>query len=65
MSKVTNESAAGLQQVARAAEDLNKLTDSLQQLVSQFKVKDGINKNLRYSIRQDGKLIEANTLNKF
>jgi PAS domain S-box-containing protein len=36
ISNVTSESAAGTQQIARAAEDLNRLTLSLQELLSQF-----------------------------
>jgi hypothetical protein len=35
---VTNESAAGTQQIARAAEDLNRLTENLQQVVGKFKL---------------------------
>ena len=38
ISNVTNESAAGVQQIARAAEDLNRLTVNLQELVSRFKI---------------------------
>ena len=49
ISNVTNESAAGVQQIARAAEDLNRLTINLQELVSRFKIgessSDGSNGN--------------------
>jgi methyl-accepting chemotaxis protein len=38
INNVTNESAAGIQQVARAAEDLNQLTAKLQSLFARFKV---------------------------
>jgi methyl-accepting chemotaxis protein len=37
ISNVTNESAAGVGQVAKTAEDLSKLTLNLQELISQFK----------------------------
>jgi methyl-accepting chemotaxis protein len=36
ISSVTNESAAGTQQIARAADDLNRLTEVLQDQVSKF-----------------------------
>ncbi len=38
ISNVTNESANAIQQIATAAEDLNKLTFELQELVSRFKL---------------------------
>ncbi|MFA6598222.1 MAG: methyl-accepting chemotaxis protein [Ignavibacteriaceae bacterium] len=38
ISSVTHESAAGIQQIARAAEDLNRLTVNLQELTSRFKI---------------------------
>jgi methyl-accepting chemotaxis protein len=38
ISNVTHESAAGVQQIARAAEDLSRLTINLQELVSKFKI---------------------------
>jgi len=38
INNVAQESAAGVQQIARAAEDLNKLTENLQNLVSGFKI---------------------------
>jgi methyl-accepting chemotaxis protein len=42
ISNVTNESSTGIQQIAHAAEDLNRLTVNLQDLVSRFKV-DNLN----------------------
>jgi methyl-accepting chemotaxis protein len=36
ISKVTGETALGTQQIARAAEDLNRLTNNLEQLVARF-----------------------------
>ena len=38
ISKVTNESAIGIQQIATTSEDLNRLTLSLQDLVGQFRL---------------------------
>jgi methyl-accepting chemotaxis protein len=38
ISNVTHETSSGIQQIAHAAEDLNKLTFKLQELVSHFKV---------------------------
>lgn len=38
ISNVTHESAAGVQEIARAAEDLNRLTVNLQELISRFKI---------------------------
>lgn len=38
ISNVTHQSAAGIQQIARAAEELNNLTLNLQNLVSAFKI---------------------------
>lgn len=41
ISTVTAETSQGTQQIARTAEDLNGMTEQLQQLVRQFKLKDG------------------------
>jgi ABC-type transporter Mla subunit MlaD len=38
ISNITQQSATGIQQIARAAEDLNRLTDNLQNLINQFKI---------------------------
>ena len=38
ISTVTQEAAQGVQQIAIAAEDLNRLTNSLQSLISKFKL---------------------------
>jgi methyl-accepting chemotaxis protein len=40
ISSVTEQSAAGIQQIARAAEDLNQLTLSLQNIMNRFKFDD-------------------------
>lgn len=42
ISGVTHESAIGVQQIARAAEDLNQLTVKLQELTSRFKVDNSL-----------------------
>ena len=39
MSNVTNETALGIQQIARAAEDLNRLMENLQRMMSLFRLK--------------------------
>ncbi|MCU7495299.1 MAG: HAMP domain-containing protein [Ignavibacteria bacterium] len=41
ISTVTQQSADGIQQIARAAEDLSRLTVNLQELVSKFKIGSG------------------------
>ncbi len=38
INDVTEQSSAGIQQVARAAEDLNRLTENLQNLITKFKL---------------------------
>lgn len=40
IANVTNQSAAGIQQVARASEDLNRLTVGLRKLISKFKISE-------------------------
>lgn len=56
ISSVTHQSTAGIQQVARAAEDLNRLTVNLQELVSSFKVN---NSKGHLSVRSNGKLVHS------
>ena len=41
ISTVTQESASGTHQIAHAAEDLNRLTLNLENLISQFKIDSG------------------------
>ena len=50
---VTQEGAAGIQQIAHASEDLNRLTLQLQELVSKFKISDDARAtgNLRRTLR--------------
>ena len=40
INNVTQQSATGTSQIAHASEDLNRLTDNLQQLIGQFKLTD-------------------------
>jgi methyl-accepting chemotaxis protein len=40
INNVTQQSAAGIQQIARSSEDLNKLTNNLQSLIARFKIED-------------------------
>ncbi|MBX2974597.1 MAG: methyl-accepting chemotaxis protein [Ignavibacteriaceae bacterium] len=51
ISSVTNETTTGIHQIARAAEDLNRLTVTLQDLVSRFKI-DGHESSLTYNRRK-------------
>jgi ABC-type transporter Mla subunit MlaD len=57
ISSVSQQSAAGTQQIVKAAEDLSRLTDNLQNLVSRFKIE---NEHIEshFSVRQNGKLVE-------
>ncbi|NWF90411.1 MAG: HAMP domain-containing protein [Ignavibacteriaceae bacterium] len=53
ISNVTQESASGIQQIANAAEDLNKLTFTLQDLVGKFVVDNSYNRsNLSRHIKE-------------
>ncbi|MFZ0454605.1 MAG: hypothetical protein WAM24_12750, partial [Ignavibacteriaceae bacterium] len=58
ISNISNESAVGIQQVAKSAEDLNKLTENLRQLISNFKI-DSDELETQYSIKHNGKLVES------
>jgi len=55
INNVANESAAGVQQIASASEDLNRLTENLSGLVAQFKVSSGNSQN--YSVGHNGNLL--------
>jgi len=58
ISHVTNESASGIQQIARSADDLNRLTEKLSNLVSQFKV-DASATRSSYYLRANGKIVRG------
>ncbi len=57
ISTVTGQNSSGIQQIARAAEDLNKLTDNLESLIGRFKIAGNMNKS-KYTVRENGKLSE-------
>lgn len=43
ITSVTNETAIGIQQISQASDDLNRLTENLQQLTNQFNLEDTTN----------------------
>lgn len=49
INNVTRESSAGINQIARAAEDLSRLTVGLQNMITRFKLNNG---QLKYTSRQ-------------
>ena len=71
ISNVTHENANGIQQIAHASEDLNKLTLNLQGLISKFKIEEqegssvdennseGLKGN--YVVRSNGKIVRSNS----
>ena len=64
ISNVTRETSAGINQIAHAAEDLNKLTVNLQELISRFKIdQKGLVKHRsdrgELAVRSNGKLVSA------
>ncbi|MEW6702479.1 MAG: methyl-accepting chemotaxis protein [Bacteroidota bacterium] len=56
INNVTRETSAGIQQIARASEDLSRLTVHLQELIAKFKISREQN---RMSVRRNGKLIHS------
>jgi methyl-accepting chemotaxis protein len=69
ISNVTHESANGVQQIARASEDLNRLTIGLQEMIDKFKVEEiegpkpaerkvGEPKG-NYAVRSNGKIVKS------
>jgi len=62
INNVTQESASGIQQIARAAENLNHLTISLQELTSRFIIEEHDQSGLEgegLSVRANGKLVRS------
>lgn len=55
ISNVTQEATIGIQQIAKAAEDLNRLTLNLQDLVAKFKIEH--HSAGKYFVKSDGNLI--------
>jgi methyl-accepting chemotaxis protein len=45
INNITKESAQGVQQIAHASEDLNRLTINLQELISRFKIDESVKPN--------------------
>jgi methyl-accepting chemotaxis protein len=54
ISNVTRESAAGVQQIAHASEDLNRLTVNLQELISRFKIDENSKTGQQRHINSSG-----------
>jgi methyl-accepting chemotaxis protein len=69
ISNVTQESVAGISQVSKASEDLNRLTINLQNLISRFKIEDGSNagqpgylnndSKSGYAVRSNGVIVKS------
>lgn len=56
INQVTQETAGGIQQIAQASEDLSRLTITLQELISKFKLDEN---QSAFAVRQNGKLVHA------
>ena len=56
INRITIESATGTGEIAKASEDLSRLTIKLQELISQFKLNEKAGRK-NYSIHKDGKLV--------
>jgi methyl-accepting chemotaxis protein len=62
ISTVSQESAGGVQQIARASEDLSRLTVNLQELISKFKINDDDKDQEDDSsiwVRENGQIMES------
>jgi methyl-accepting chemotaxis protein len=65
INNVTQESAAGISQIAKASEDLNRLTVNLQELISRFKIdastdrNKGSNGKSDYAVRSNGVIVKS------
>jgi methyl-accepting chemotaxis protein len=57
INQVTQETAGGIQQIAQASEDLSRLTITLQELISKFKL-DGL-PGSNFAVRNNGKLVHV------
>ncbi len=55
INNVTRETSSGIHQIAKASEDLSRLTIKLQEMVSQFKLTE--NGSSKYLSRQSGRMI--------
>jgi methyl-accepting chemotaxis protein len=56
INNVTRETSQGISQIARASEDLSKLTINLQEMITRFKISS---EHSRLSVRSNGKLIHG------
>ncbi len=56
INNVTRETSQGISQIARASEDLSKLTINLQEMINRFKISA---EHSRLSVRSNGKLIHS------
>ncbi len=59
MTTVTLQSAEGIHEVARAAEDLNRLTENLQGLISGFNLGGQLEIKTGFAVRSNGMLVNA------
>jgi methyl-accepting chemotaxis protein len=69
INNVTQESAAGISEIAKASEDLNRLTVNLQELISRFKVDNNTSSHQKgnqsygsrsdYAVRSNGVIVKA------
>ncbi len=48
ITAVTGETAVGIQQISQASDDLNKLTERLQDLILRFRIDEGSKRNTKY-----------------
>jgi len=56
INNVTRDTSQGITQIARASEDLSKLTINLQEMITRFKISSD---HSRLSVRSNGKLIHG------
>ncbi len=62
INSVTQESAAGIQQVAHTAENLNKLTRNLEELINKFKLNEESHNHSgesSFAVRSNGKIVHS------
>lgn len=58
MSGVTQESANGIEHVAKAADDLSRMTENLRNLILQFKIEEDGKKLSEYYLKSKGKIVK-------
>ena len=57
ITAVTSETAQGTQQIARAAEDLNRLTANLQKLIGEFRLGNAGGTRSGVAVKANGALV--------